>query len=137
MFAVGSTPRRRSGVPLALGVMPLLLAACVAAPVQRAPGPTVPEPAARWVAVRWSHPHAAEVRSFRVYWGVEPGEYLVAEDVGLPTPQAGVYRARLRVPADETVHVAVTAVGQGGESRFSNLGSCPPGSLRVVPDPEP
>jgi hypothetical protein len=87
----------------------------------------------RMVEVHWSHPAPASVERFKIYWGLEKDSYLAVEDVTPRRRGDGTFVADLRVPANRTVHMAVSAVGSGGESARSNLGVCEPGCLRARP----
>ena len=108
-----------------LTAVPLVWIACMVSPA-----PALPD---RTIEVHWGHPDASGVRSFRIYWGVKRGEYLAVREVMPPPEPDGTFLAKLTVPLGRTVHVAVTAVGPGGESRKSNRGICEPGCTRARP----
>jgi hypothetical protein len=88
--------------------------------------------ASRSIVVRWQHPDPKGVEHFRIYWGIEAAKYLTYQDVGKPR-RGDVFEARLEVPEDATVHLALTALGPGGESPKSNVGVCVPGCIRARP----
>lgn len=138
MLAANRTHRiqHRSSAFVAITGLVLWLSGCVLPNLVVLPPASNPEqPAAnsRWVAVEWMHPDPRDVQRFRLYWGTEAGQYLVVEEVGMPRHSGTEFRARFEAPAGQTVHVALTAVGEGGESGFSNIGICPPGCVRARP----
>ena len=78
---------------------------------------------AREETVRWTHPLAARVASFRIHVGSSPGASdLMSRDVGLPTPDAnGVYSFTVEIDTQEAIYVRSTAVdGTSVESTPSN-----------------
>jgi hypothetical protein len=79
---------------------------------------------ARTEVLRWTHPDAASVARFEIYFGTASRAYGDPVDAGKPTPESGVFSAILAVPADvedEPLYIALRAVGKGGEtSAFSN-----------------
>ena len=78
---------------------------------------------AREETVRWTHPLATQVASFRIYVGSSPGASdLMSRDVGVPTPDAnGIYSFTVEVDTQETIYVRSTAVaGTSLESAPSN-----------------
>ncbi len=91
------------------------------------------ETAQRWIEVHWGHGAGSKVQAFKLYWGLAAGEYLAVEEVHPRPERDGTYLSKLRVPADQTVHIAVSAVGPGGEGPVSNQGICAPGCRRAAP----
>jgi hypothetical protein len=80
---------------------------------------------ARTELLRWTHPDAGPIASFRVYFGTASRSYGAPVDAGKPAADsAGVRSYSLLVPAsveNESLYIAVTAVGEDGqESLYSN-----------------
>ena len=97
---------------------------------------------ARTELLRWTHPNAASVASFAVYFGTAPLSYGGSVNAGKPSPDsAGVYSFSIQIPAsleNETLHFAVTAIGEDGqESSFSNEKIRTPAGEPEPPPPEP
>jgi hypothetical protein len=81
------------------------------------------EPAEAGVeTLRWTHPSAGGVTSFRVHWGTSSRVYSQVVDAGVPSPAAGVYTYTVSVPDDTTVYFAISAydASTGLSSAFSN-----------------
>jgi hypothetical protein len=79
---------------------------------------------ARSIVLRWRFAAPERAAGFRVHVGSQPGVYTHTFDVGKPAPDAdGVFRARIEVPGDGPVFLAVSAYGERGEeSARSNEG---------------
>ncbi|MBW1688233.1 MAG: hypothetical protein JRS35_24615 [Deltaproteobacteria bacterium] len=79
------------------------------------------ESSARTETLRWSHPDAAGVEGYRVYYGTETGVYTSQIDIGAPAPDPnGVLLYDLDVDDAATIYVAVTAYAGDQESIPSN-----------------
>jgi hypothetical protein len=95
---------------------------------------------ARTETLRWTHPNAAGVAGYKVYYGSASGQHPNVIDVGALTPQNGIVTFDLVVPDDLTVYVTVTAYdeyaqesGKSNEKkRLAPLGR--PGQPRLVPE---
>jgi hypothetical protein len=79
------------------------------------------EASARTETLRWSHPDAASVDGYRVYYGSASRAYSWHVDVGTPsTDSEGAFVYDLEVDDTATVYVAVKAYAGSLESPYSN-----------------
>ncbi len=63
--------------------------------------------------LQWSHPADEDVDGFLISWGTASGIYTTEIDVGLPTPDAGVYSYSLTLPGPGTYYLSARAYGGG------------------------
>jgi hypothetical protein len=95
---------------------------------------------ARTETLRWTHPNAAGVAGYKIYYGTAAGQHPNVIDVGALVPQSGVVHYDLVVPDHLTIYVTVTAYDQyaqeSGKSnekqRVAPLGR--PGQPRLAPE---
>jgi hypothetical protein len=75
---------------------------------------------ARTVQVRWKA-GSARVAGYKIYTRFTDKPYAAGKDVGLPTPENGVYRVEIEVSDTDATWVAISAYDEAGnESPLSN-----------------
>jgi hypothetical protein len=76
----------------------------------------------RKVKLAWDPPFNPNVKGYRVYFGVSPGEYTERRDVALATSKTFA----IRLLNSQTCYIAVKAYNSAGESLYSNEVSAKP-----------
>jgi len=74
------------------------------------------------VTIVWKHPNPDVVEGFKLYWGIQSGQYDHCVDVGMATLRdGGQYEYRLEGLSDnQRVYFVCTAYNQYGESEYSS-----------------